>query len=212
MAGAKTSFMELGAMLQVPGVDAPLGSWLYVVGLLLGVALFLAWQRRPATAWGAPPNADMAVPSYRKSLPRLSQELARMRRYERSLAVLVIDIDPRLGEADSVSAKRNGRELTVAFWHMGAMLRELTRNSDIVTSDPADDRFVVLLPESNRAQAELAASRLRTPLAASTQLLVRMGVAEFPGDGLIIEELVKSAEAESAGHVVRKKGAARRDA
>jgi GGDEF domain-containing protein len=177
---------------------------------VLGVGLFLAWQRRPATSWGAPPNEDASVPRYRQSMPRLSQELARMRRYERSLSVLVIDIDRRVDEVDGT--KRNGRELAMAFWHMGAMLRDLLRNSDIVTSDPADDRYVVLLPESNRAQAELAANRLRTPLAAATQLRVRMGVAEFPGDGLIIEELVKSAGSEKAEPVARPKGVAQGEA
>jgi GGDEF domain-containing protein len=201
-----TSFSALGALVQLPGVDGPFGPWLYAGGLLLGAGLLWARQRRPATAWGAPPNADMAVPSYRGSLPRLSQELARMRSYERSLAVLVVDIDRRVAKPDGTSGKRNGRELAMAFWHMGAILRDLLRNSDIVTSDPADDRFVILLPEANRAQAELAANRLRTPLAAATQLHVRMGVAEFPGDGLIIEELVKSAGAESAGQGARQKG------
>ena len=210
MVGAETSCMDLAALMQVPGVDALFGSWLYVVGLLVGVAFFVAWQRRPSNAWGVH-DTDM-VPSYRKSMPRLSQELARMRRYERSLSVLVIDIDRRPEDPEAPSVKRNGRELTVAFWHMGAMLRDLLRNSDIVTSDPADDRFVILLPETNGAQAELAAKRLRTPLAATTQLRVRMGVAEFPGDGLIIEELVKSAGEESAGHAARPMGAARLDA
>ena len=35
-----TSFTALGAQLQLPGVDGPLGPWLYVGGLLLGAGLF----------------------------------------------------------------------------------------------------------------------------------------------------------------------------
>ncbi len=199
MAGATTSLAVLGNLLQMPGTDAPLGSWISVAGLLLGAVLIMAWQRRPVNTWGDPPKAELVTPSYRRSLPRLSQELARMRRYERSLAVLVIDIDRRGGKAEESVRGQGGRELAFAFWHLGAMLRDLLRNSDIVTSDPVDDRFVIVLPEANRAQAGLAAQRLRTSLQTATLLRVRTGVAEFPGDGLIIEELVKAAENDGHG-------------
>ncbi len=212
MAGATHSLVVLGGLLQAPGAEALLGSWISVTGLVLGAGLFMAWQRRPATTWGAPPTADIAVPSYKKSLPLLGQELARMRRYERGLAVLVVGVDRRPHEAEGDNPGRNGRELSFAFWHIGAMLRDLLRNSDIVTSDPADDRFIVVLPEANRAQAQQTANRLRSTLQSATQLRVRMGVAEFPADGLIIEELVKVAEAEVADSAIPQGVAVGRDA
>jgi len=196
MSGATHSLVVLGGLLQAPGAEALFGSWISVTGLVLGAGLFFAWQRRPTTSWGAPRTTAAAVPSYKKSLPLLGQELARMRRYERGLAVLVVGVDRRTQDAEGGNSGRNGRETSYAFWHIGAMLRDLLRNSDIVTSDPAADRFIVLLPESNRAQAQQTANRLRSTLQSATQLRVRMGMAEFPADGLIIEELVKAAAGE----------------
>jgi len=127
----------------------------------------------------------------------LSLELARMRRYERSLAVMVLHLDsqPASQQQEKRRALQNG---AFAYWHVAAMLRDLLRNSDIVTSDPSAERFVILLPEANRNQALLAAHRLQTPILATAQMRVRLGVAEFPGDGLIIEELVRAAEEECA--------------
>jgi len=176
-----------------PFSGASLAAWIPVLGLLLGIALFVLWQRRSSSVWGNP--ADITVPTYRNTQQRLSLELARMRRYERSLAVMVLHLDAQPVVPGDAKRKVQ-RPGSLLYWHVGTMLRDLLRDSDIVTSDPASERFVILLPEANRNQALLAANRLQTPIVATAQMRVRMGVAEFPGDGLILEELVKVAEAE----------------
>lgn len=194
MSETANSVLVAAEWLQLSEVS--LSSWVPILGLLLGGGLFVLWQRHAASLWGAQPDITV-VPTYRSTLPRLGLELARMRRYERSLAVMVLHLEAQPGgqRKERRKAFRNG---AFAYWHVATMLRDLLRNSDIVTSDPSAERFVILLPEANRNQALLAAHRLQTPILAAAQMQVRMGVAEFPADGLILEELVKVAEAECA--------------
>jgi hypothetical protein len=151
------------------------------------------------------------VPSYRATLPRLARELARMRRYERPLVVVVFRAGEAYAEAaaknggrgNGGSLRRNGRSghpysegSSLAFWHAGAMLRDLVRDTDVVSCDFGSHQYVVVLPETNRQQAHQAAVRLQNLIRKVVQVPLRAGVAEFPSDGLIIEELVKGAAAD----------------
>ena len=205
MGGVPYSLAWVGGLLQIPWAVAPIGGWLTLVVMILGLSWFLLWHRRPGAAWAAPRNGDTLItPTYRRSLPQLSMELSRMRRYERSLAVLMLQLEGSTVEA--MVGGRKPRESHFTFWHIGTLLRELLRDSDIVTSDPTEESFVIVLPEANRAQAQQAANRLRAAILATTQERVRLGVAEFPSDGLIIEELVKAASAERDGRSGRQPG------
>lgn len=177
------------------------GAWVPVAGLLVATMLFWSWQRRSNGHVVMMGRGDAtALPSYRRSLPDLGQELARMRRYERSLTVLVLRLASTSAAAASgtdgiVSGVEPTRRtaLQLPFWHVGTMLRDLLRDSDVATCEYARGEYVLLLPETNRTQAIQAANRLAKVIFATTELQVRSGVAEFPTDGLIVEELVKSA-------------------
>ncbi len=199
MGGVTESLAWAGGLLQLPWDAAPPGGWLALAGVVLGLTMFLLWQRRPATVWAEPHGGDAwTAPTYRRSLQRLSMELARMRRYERSLAVVTIRLEGQTAESLAADGRRP-RETHFTFWHIGTLLRELLRDCDSVTSDPAEESFVIVLPEANRAQALQAANRLRAAIAATTHERLRVGIAEFPSDGLIIEELVRAAGADRDG-------------
>lgn len=194
--GVTDSLAWAGGLLRMPWDSAPLGGWLLFLVAVLGLTWLLFWQRRAQTAWAEPrPGGPWTAPTYRRSLPRLNLELARMRRYERSLAVVTLRLDGQTAEGAAANGRRP-REYHFTFWHIGTLLRELLRDCDIVTSDPAVGSFVIVLPEAGRAQAVQASNRLRTAIYATTQERVHVGIAEFPSDGLIIEELVRAAGAD----------------
>jgi GGDEF domain-containing protein len=179
--------------------SAPTEVW-FLLGGVLAAGILVARERRGAPAWeqlGTP-----ALPSYRSTLPRLGQELARMRRYERPLAVVVLrtevnGADPHGGNGKGGSGVDAG---TLAFCHAGAILRDLLRDTDLLACDLGHRRYVVVLPETNREQAELAAVRLQNRLSAAIPLPLSAGISEFPTDGLIVEELVKKAVAACGQH------------
>lgn len=79
----------------------------------------------------------------------LRHEDARMARYARPTSVLVVRVDlPRIGSLDRIGAR------------VGEIVRELARETDRVTRAAAD-RFHVLLPETDRAEADVLAERIR---------------------------------------------------
>jgi GGDEF domain-containing protein len=178
--------------------EALQGAWVPIAGLLVAVMLFWSWQKRNHGDLVMIGRGDTtALPSYRRSLPDLGHELARMRRYERALAVLVLRVDNGSTPESGISGNGNGPRPSAAtripFWHVGTMLRDLLRDSDVATCEYTTGEYVVLLPETNRIQAIQAANRLGKIVFATTDLHVQSGVAEFPSDGLIVEELVRSA-------------------
>ena len=181
--------------------SAPTEVW-FLLGGLVAVGLLVARERRGgAPAWEQLGTA--ALPSYRSTLPRLGQELARMRRYERPLAVVVLrtgsnGADPRRDGGNGKGAALDTS--TLAFCHAGAILRDVLRDTDLLACDLGHRRYVVVLPETNREQAEQAAMRLQTRLAATIPLPLTAGIAQFPDDGLIVEELVKNALADCEKH------------
>ena len=191
-----------------------------VAGLLFATAFGLGWatsrlfRRRPAAEF--PPQAAI-LPSYRATLTVMSRELNRVRRYDRSLALLVLkpqdaaEIEGTLGLVES-SADGNGsngkgdashadRERLlraadqVAFWNLGYVLQDLVRESDVAACDATNRRYVVLLPDAGDDLANLAGQRIQERLAEALGLPLRTGAAVYRTDGLTIEDLVQIADA-----------------
>lgn len=72
-----------------------------------------------------------------------------MARYARPTSVLVVRVEAaRMGSLDRIGAR------------VGDIVRELVRETDRVTRAAAD-RFHVLLPETDRAEADVLAERIR---------------------------------------------------
>jgi GGDEF domain-containing protein len=105
-----------------------------------------------------PPRPRVALRSVRKPAPldtrqdwdaALRHEDARMARYARPTSVLVVRVEvARPGALDRLGAR------------VGDIVREHIRETDRVTRAAAD-RFHVLLPETNRAEADVLAERIR---------------------------------------------------
>lgn len=159
----------------------------------------LAWiQRRKARA--AARAAFLAtqvagIPTYRSLLRQLPAELSRARRYGRRLAVLVLKLET--GEAEPSAPNGNGnrepdfpRKLLLNAAFIGYVLREAQRSSDLVSYDPELDQFVVVLPETEREQAEFFCNRQIQRARERLGTKLRVGVAEYPNNGTTFEETV----------------------
>ena len=141
-----------------------------------------------------------AMPSFRRSLARLEIELARVRRYDHPLSVIVVQV-PRV-KVDELYASvfsnvkddlRERHVQRIVSLHVGAILYDCLRSSDMPMWDTDQNRYVVVLPESNRLRAQEAANRLRRLVPSHIGTTVKAGVAEFPRDGLAIDALVSKA-------------------
>jgi hypothetical protein len=133
------------------------------------------------------------IPSYRKSLPRLQTELARGRRFQRPLSVIVIRPKEMLPLVSVDGLNR------VQFLLCGAMFRDALRQVDVATYDSIRNQFVIVLPESTKLQAAQAANRLTELIDKSTADQLKFGTVTFPDDGLSIEDLIIKANAPVGG-------------
>lgn len=119
---------------------------------------------------------------------RYLNELQRARRYHRSLAVVMLDIDSFKDFNDTWGHLAGDQALQA----VSQLLKNNLRQSDILCRYGGDE-FVVLLPESDQQHALLAADKLRRAVAAepvpagksggTVYLTISFGVAAYPENG-----------------------------
>jgi hypothetical protein len=178
-----------------------------VVAVLAAVAVFalvvliiaIAIRRLARSVVAAMWSPDVAVPTYRGWLEVLRRELNRARRYHHPLAVVVMQLAERgvLEENARVHSSSTNRSQW-AVMRAGMLLRELLRDTDVVTYDPAENRFVLLLTETTPPQARAAVLRLESLLHERAGATLQSGIAMFPDEGLITEDLVRLAAQQCA--------------
>lgn len=136
--------------------------------------------------------------NYRFFQRRLEEELERARRYQRPLALLVLDID-HFKQINDHFGHRMGDEVLIA---VVARLRERIREVDTL-SRYGGEEFTVILPETGLAGAMTAAEKLRLAVARepirwgaeSVSTSVSIGAAAFPDHASCSEDLVRAADA-----------------
>jgi hypothetical protein len=177
--------------------------FLFIVGLIRRRQAEAAVVRAASLA-----SKATGIPAFRKSLPEFAREFARARRHQRPLAVAVLclgsdqlaeQMASLIGEPGngSVTSRMQllGHTTQLVSFALGSILRDVLRESDIVTYGAADDRYVVLLTDSNESQAQQVVQRLNELFYKRMSARLRAGIAVFPTDGLTLEELVSSAQA-----------------
>jgi|SRR5688572_29878543 len=175
-------------------------------------SLSLADMRRNGSA-GLRSSPLTPMPTYRELKAVLDAEVRRCRRYERPLAVVVVA--PKTppgangngnGAAHAENGNGNGKSngavapdpwvtfsMQLGFLLLGSVLRGTLRETDIVAYAPETDDFVVLLPEADAASAARAVERLSALFYERSSLVLRVGVAAYPADGLTLDDMVEHA-------------------
>jgi hypothetical protein len=190
-------------------------SWLVVLGFfsLITLMLILDWRRHQPKrtidrlsilAWEA-----SGIPTFSQSLPQLRIEMASARRYQRPLALAVLTLEGgtgtqtgRLnspkgsnGNGNGATSMASAEVIQLIFPLLGSVLKEVLRGMDKVTYDGARNHYVLVFPQTRKAEARQAVRRLKQLLVKRSSLSVMAGLAEFPADGLILEDLVSAARA-----------------
>jgi diguanylate cyclase (GGDEF)-like protein len=161
---------------------------------LAGLALRARWlEREAALRRLAAVDPLTGLGNGRLLTERLAYEVARHRRSRRRFAVLALDLD-------------GFKRVNDRFGHLAGddVLREVaqaiertTREQDTVVRQGGDE-FCVLAPETDHAQAEHLAFRVREAVRTAVGGLEGMGVsvgfAVFPDDGVLPDALLEHAD------------------
>lgn len=132
-------------------------------------------------------------------LQRLEEEFYRAQRYNHPLSLLLIDLD-NFKAMNERYGRAAGDHLLKYF---GRLIQETIRPSD-VPARYGGEEFLILLPETDRYDAETVAERLRRKIASSPfridarrgdiQFTVSVGVCTYPDAGQSAKELVTLAD------------------
>lgn len=156
----------------------------------------------------------MSIPAYRNSLPLFIKEIARARRFNHPLTVAVIkpaaQPTPRnvLSLAPGLHAVKVARGNLFPSMLLGPSVRDALRETDLISYDGARNYYVIILPESTKRQASQIIARITTIAEHAGVGSLHMGMAEFPADGLILEDLLSQAVSTSSGCGAGNAGAA----
>jgi len=89
-------------------------------------------------------------------IKRLSEELAKIRRYEKTISILLLDID----HFKHLNDKHGHLAGDKVLFHLARELETSTREEDVIARFGGEE-FILLLPESGRAAAQHVAERVR---------------------------------------------------
>jgi GGDEF domain-containing protein len=151
-----------------------LGAFLFATALCLFTTWRLTRTKNKKFTKRSLPAEITKVPTFRKSKPLILKELSRTRRYQHSLSILVLNLEktlpdddktvslfsPQANNGDKHESSISHQTLQLGFMLAGTILHDALRESDIVTYDVSNNQFIVVLPETNKLQAQDAAKRL----------------------------------------------------
>lgn len=133
----------------------------------------------------------------------IQTELARSRRYNRPLSLVIIEPDPVAIEEQFQAIPRSpvGKEIQkqLARRYVMAQIAEIldkeARNTDIIIKQDKPDRFIILCPETETSNTNTLIRRMVEKSRAQVGAQIGFGVASFPEEAMTFEELLQKAEA-----------------
>ena len=135
----------------------------------------------------------------RYMLLHLEQELSRAKRSMRPVSILGLDLDNFKPINDTFGHQQGDQVLR----ELGHLFISQVRDYDVVCRY-AGDEFIIILPDSDKAEAEETAERIKEAVDAydpgfhhdqPIRIGVSVGVATFPGDGTDLRSLISQADA-----------------
>lgn len=172
-------------------------------GVLLGsiaIGLDVTEQRRMALELQRLATHDFLTDLYnrRELMLRLDEDFARAKRYKRSLAILMIDID-HFKQVNDQFGHQVGDEVLSKF---STMLREAIRSTDYAGRYGGEE-FMLVLPEADAAMAVEFAERLRTNVILEpwhditeslASITISIGVACYDEQTASVDNLIGAAD------------------
>lgn len=123
----------------------------------------------------------------------LAREAALCERHDRVFSLLFADVDNFKRYNDAHGHQAGDTVLKT----IADLFRNSARKTDIVARYGGEE-FVLLLPETNRAQAEILAEKIRGIIAGHPfphrQITISIGISTFPGDGRLGGDLIRVAD------------------
>ncbi len=131
--------------------------------------------------------------NHRYLLEHLTLEIARAKRYQRGLGLILIDLDNFRGINESRGHAAGDQALVeISKLVQGDSSLSGLRHSDFVARFGGDE-FCLLLPETNREGTITKAERLRRAIATcASGVTASFGVASYPEDGIGGDELMEA--------------------
>ena len=132
----------------------------------------------------------------------IQTELARSRRYNRPLSLVIIEPEQDAvgAEFQPVSRVNTGQEIQkqLARRYVMAQIAEIldkeARNTDTIVKQDKPDRFIILCPETQTSNTNPLIRRVVEKTRAQVGVQVGFGVAAFPEEAMTFEELLQKAE------------------
>ena len=137
--------------------------------------------------------------NYRYFKEFLAQELRRGERHNTNVSVVMIDIDFFKNYNDSYGHLAGDEVLRI----LARLMRENIRSIDLAARYGGEE-FALVLPETNKSAARIVANKIKKLVEEfefrneetqpNGKLTVSMGVATYPGDGKVMEDLINRAD------------------
>jgi len=129
----------------------------------------------------------------------IENELARCRRYQRPLSLLIIQADPKSIQASLHQTVLEAQQAIMTRYvttSLARLIGKTARRTDLILEQPTKNRFILLLPETETETLNSLIERIRNHAEDQLGVSVDVGLATFPLEALTFEELVRHAEAQ----------------
>ncbi len=137
--------------------------------------------------------------NYRYFIKKLSQEIKRAGRYKQTLSLLMIDID-WFKRCNDTHGHLFGNKV---LKELSQRIKDSVRDVDVV-SRYGGEEFAVILPQTNKKDAQMIGERIRRRVQSSdfaveegglmAKVTVSLGVATYPENGGSVEDLVEKVD------------------
>ncbi|UCG78373.1 MAG: sensor domain-containing diguanylate cyclase [Nitrospirota bacterium] len=135
--------------------------------------------------------------NHRSFQERLENEIERVRRYDHSFSLMILDID-RFKDFNDAYGHQAG---DIALRSIAGVMNDNIRGADMAARYGGEE-FAIILSETPLDGAIQTAERIRGQIeklaiqhdGQTRRVTISIGIAEFPSDGLSREELIESAD------------------